>query len=72
MSQINFSKGTFTTTDLQTNEDVHRHSTITFGADGAYSVVRKHMINMPHFSYEQKYETYGYKEFSFIPKNETP
>lgn len=53
---MNFERGTFTTTDLKTNEETQRHSTITFGADGAYSVIRKNMINVPHFSYEQKYE----------------
>jgi kynurenine 3-monooxygenase len=41
-----------------------------FGADGAYSTVRKHFISLYDFSYTQEYFDYGYLEFEVPPTSD--
>ncbi len=49
---------TFTAEDLAALEDAP-----VIAADGAWSVVRKHMLeNVHNFDYSQSFQTYGYKE----------
>lgn len=44
-------------------------SEVIFGADGAFSAVRKRMEQTDRFSYSQYYIEHGYKELSIPPKN---
>lgn len=47
-----------------------RHSVqapLLFGADGAFSVVRRSMMKLPLFNYSQQYLEYGYKELHIPP-----
>jgi len=39
-------------------------STTTFGADGAFSGVRREMFRLPRFNYSQQFLEHGYKELS--------
>lgn len=43
------------------------HASLIFGADGAYSAVRKSMQKTDRFDYSQTYISHGYKELSFPP-----
>jgi kynurenine 3-monooxygenase len=42
---------------------------VCFGTDGAKSITRLSMINMPYFNYSQQYSEHGYKEL-IMPANE--
>lgn len=43
------------------------HADLLFGADGAYSAVRKAMVRTDRFSYSQEYIDHGYKELTIPP-----
>jgi len=48
---------------------VSRSADLILGADGAFSSVRKQMMRMPGFNFQQTYIDHGYKELQ-IPANE--
>ncbi|MCB0571709.1 MAG: FAD-dependent monooxygenase [Phaeodactylibacter sp.] len=41
---------------------------LIFGADGAFSAVRRSLMKLPRFNYSQSYLEYGYKELHIPPK----
>jgi kynurenine 3-monooxygenase len=45
-------------------ESLEVNSDLLFGADGAYSAVRKAMVRTDRFSYSQEYIDHGYKELT--------
>jgi len=55
----------------KTQSEIHIHADYVIGTDGAGSVVRKALMNIPgfRFSFSQNFLTHGYKELSILPKN---
>ncbi len=57
-----------TVQDTNTGEIIEKKSDYVFGADGAFSAVRKQLQRTDRFNYQQEYIEHGYKELE-IPAN---
>jgi hypothetical protein len=47
---------------MGTNETVHQKADLIVGADGAFSMVRRHFMKQPMFNFSQTYIEHGYVE----------
>lgn len=54
--------------NTRTGERTACSSPLIFGADGAFSAVRRSLMKLPRFNYSQTYLEYGYKELHIPPK----
>ncbi|MCB9264333.1 MAG: FAD-dependent monooxygenase [Lewinellaceae bacterium] len=59
---VDLRAGTAHFEDTHTGERISAEASLIFGADGAFSAVRRSLMKLPRFNYSQQYLEYGYKE----------
>ncbi len=65
--RVNLEKTEFV---VSNNGKYYTHNTdVVFGADGAFSALRKSMLPQDRFDYQQMYIGHGYKELAMPPRN---
>lgn len=69
-SDIDLSTGTLKLQNVETGKISQVQADRIFGADGAFSVVRRKMQQLKRFNYSQEYCEQGYKEIIIPPCNE--
>ena len=66
MPAVDLNTPTASFQNIHSGETTNLKPDVIFGADGAFSAVRKQMMRQDRFNYEQFYLPHGYKEL-FIP-----
>lgn len=66
----NAEQGVITFEDTLGGALIHAEAPLVFGADGAFSALRKSLQKRPRFNYSQEYLDYGYKELCILPASE--
>lgn len=64
---VDLDKPSLSVKNLQNGEVREIEADFFIGADGAYSVIRYHMLKLDRFDYCQTYLQHGYKELSIAP-----